>query len=672
MPPCTPAEIEELADAIANGQMGKTEVKDIEFEKSFTTPRVEPADVMTAKSMGILGAELRKQPEGMGGFFAHARTARGGLGEVLTAEALDPLYIKLNKADKVIADAHKEINALLSKVEGAGLFSKTKKRFLGISAELDEKMNIAFDGGPTTNFTESELAAVKDMKAVISKVEQKTKLDYKGFEYLRNNPDKIDKASIKKAGPQYAAAAEYIKKRAPFRDPNEKFVGRISEYLNAAVTSGMKKPATDEFLGALKVHFAGDGVNVTGIISPSGPEMKIAHGMVADILGRPTPLDVKVMQSVDDMYKYFHPEGKPPGLAGLHKFSTIMSDLTFAGTMGGRPASIIRQFFQLIPTWAEFGGKYSRQAMSDVLNDIRGPRVLREQFAERGLLSSTFERLDQSIEMGSRAGKTISAVSETLMKGVGAADSFVRLVTARSAELRFNEFLAKDALDKLPGKQEVRDEVMKSFRNGQIEIARDKYIANHVATLQYDFGRGNRPEFSRGAIGRLATMFLSYPMNTGEMLASFAKRAYTGGKTGNYGEMLPMLRLMGATYAVGMVGSEFLDADMSSALVYGAMPHSAFFPKAAIDTWGAGRSTVEWSFGRIFNTGETQYAQNFRNHAYNSVENFVTSMIPGYNAISDVSKVIDEGSLTKMFAIMPKGPELDRQAKERQKMERAQ
>ncbi len=666
MPPCTPDELDELAGLIADGHLGKTNINDINMEQHFE-PKTDPARVQTAKEMGPLVGAMR-----MGGYFGAARTARGGLGEVLSAEALDPLFIAVNKSNKVIADMGKELNSILGKITDTSMLEKGKRKFLGISSELDGKLRTALEGGSTANFTDSEKNAVVETKALFKKIEDKTGLEFRGFEYVRDNIDNLNPQSLKKAGPQYAAAAEYLKRRAQFRDPDQKLVGLFSEYLNAAVTASMKKPATDEFLGTLKLRFYGDGVNVKGVISPSGPEMQIAHGLVADILGRPTPLDVKFMQATDDLYRYWQPNGKPPGLAGLYKFSTIMSDLATAGTMGGRPASVMRQFFQLIPMWAEFGGKYSRQAMADVMNDIRGPRVMMEDFASRGLMSSTFERLDQSIEMGGKVGKSISAVSETLMKAFGAADAFVRLVTARSAELRFNEFLARDAMDKLPGKQEVRDEVLKSIRNGQVEIARDKYIANHVATLQYDFGRTNRPAFSRGAIGRLSTMFMSYPLNTAEMLLGFTKRAIEGGKTGNYGEMLPMVRLLGATAAVGFVGSEFLDADMSSALVYGAMPHSTFFPKAALDTWGAGRSSVEWSMGKIFNTGETQYAKNFRQHAYSSVENFVTSMIPGYNLGKDIRNVIDEGSLTKMLTLMPKGPELDQQARERQRANRAQ
>jgi hypothetical protein len=670
MPPCTPDELDELAGLISDGHLGKTSVDDLPLEQHFENIKNDAAEVKTAKEMGLWSSIFRGKFPGMGGVLPHVRTASGGLGEVLTAEALDPLYINVNKANKVIADMGKEMNEILGKVSEGGLLGKVKRKFTGISSELDEKLRTALEGGSTANFTDAEKNAVKEVKVLFNKIGQKTGLEFEPFTYLRDNP--VDAATLKQAPPQYAAAADYLKRRGQFRDPNQKLVGLFSEYLNAAVTASMKKPATDEFLGRLKVHFTGDGTNVTGIISPSGPEMQIANGLVADILGRPVPFDVKVMQQVDDMYRWAFPNRKPPGLAGLYQFSTVVTDLATAGTMGGRPASVIRQFFQLIPMWAEFGGKYSRQAMAEVLNDIRGPRQMMEQYAERGLMSSTFERLDQSIEMGGKAGKTVSAVSETLMKGFAASDAFVRVVTARSAELRFNEFLAKDAMDKLPGKREVRDEVLKSIRNGQTDVARDQYIANHIRDLQYDFGRTNRPAYSRGAVGRLATMFMSYPLNTAEMLNSFTKRAIKGGMTGDYGEMLPMVRLMAATYAVGMVGSEFLDADMSSALVYGALPHSTFFPKAALDTWNTGRSSIEWSMGKVFNTGETQYAKNFREHSYNSVENFVTSMIPGWNAASDIKKTIDEGTLTKMLAIMPKGPVLDQQARERQRLQHVQ
>jgi hypothetical protein len=293
-----------------------------------------------------------------------------------------------------------------------------------------------------------------------------------------------------------------------------------------------------------------------------------------------------------------------------------------------------------------------------------------ESFRARGLMTSHIENLVQSVDIGRSVGRGISALSDVMLKGVAAGDAFTRMVTARASDLRFDKFLKEGKISELPGTREIKDTILKAINSGDKEGARDLYAIHNLSNLQFVYGKANRPEFMRGALGNLTGIFMSYPLNSFEMMRSCAKRGIEGIKTGNKEDIMAPLRLVAVTAMAMEAGSEFLDADLSSMFTLGAMPHSMAFPKMGLDAWQAGSSNVEWLTGKLFQTGETDFHKQKRLEAWNSTKRNASSLlIPGGGFYKDATDLLDTGSVARALALTPKGDAINRQNRIKRQME---
>jgi hypothetical protein len=291
-----------------------------------------------------------------------------------------------------------------------------------------------------------------------------------------------------------------------------------------------------------------------------------------------------------------------------------------------------------------------------------------EKLMAKNVLSGPLENLVDAVGIQKGVGRVISDVSEATMKVFSAADRATRAITYYGAEAKFNDYNARGVLDKLPYMtQELKENVTRLVARGDIERASEAYAFSNVANIQFSFGRANRPQAFRGALGNLAGMFLSYPLNTFEMIRMFGKRALPEA-AGGQGDPIPLLRLIMVNAGIVAVGSEFLNADLRSATLFSALPSSMAFPKAALDTWSMGRANAEWLTGNLFGVGETDF------HKYKRLENdkaFARNarmFVPGgLFMFEDLPKAIDEGSLARMLALTPKGAAINEQNRLAQK-----
>src|SRR4030095_6603839 len=301
-----------------------------------------------------------------------------------------------------------------------------------------------------------------------------------------------------------------------------------------------------------------------------------------------TPLDRSLTNSMQSLARM---AGYDADTRSLYQMSQGLQNLVYSGAMGLRPASAIRQLTQLVPTYADLGAKYTMIGMQKAMEPGGITSLI-----EKNVLGSPMESLVDAVGVQKGVGRILSKVSEATLYMVSSVDRFSRAATYHGSGAKFDDYLARGAIEKIPfAKKELKDEVLALINKNQPEKAREAYAFTNVAELQYSFGRANRPQAFRGAVGNLAGMFLSYPLNFAEMAKTFAKRA-TPEKWGYGGEgnPLPLARLIAVNSLIVFAGAEFLNADLRSATMFADMPSSMAIPKAALDTWNMGRTNAEW------------------------------------------------------------------------------
>src|SRR4029453_1223683 len=261
--------------------------------------------------------------------------------------------------------------------------------------------------------------------------------------------------------------------------------------------------------------------------SPDGVKIPVANDAVAyahwketihHMFGGPTPLDRSLTNSMQSLARM---AGYDADTRSLYQMSQGLQNLVYSGAMGLRPASAIRQLTQLVPTYADLGAKYTMIGMQKAMEPGGITSLI-----EKNVLGSPMESLVDAVGVQKGVGRILSKVSEATLYMVSSVDRFTRAATYHGSGAKFDDYLARGAIEKLPfAKKELKHKVLALFNKNQPEKAREAYAFTNVAELQYSFGRANRPQAFRGAVGNLAGMFLSYPLNFAEMAKTFAKRA---------------------------------------------------------------------------------------------------------------------------------------------------
>jgi hypothetical protein len=261
-------------------------------------------------------------------------------------------------------------------------------------------------------------------------------------------------------------------------------------------------------------------------------------------------------------------------------------------------------------------------------------------------------------------GRTISKVSETSLQLFSAMDRKTRAATYFGSEAKFDDYLLAGKIDKLPmANRELKDEVTRLVGQNNIDAARERYAFANVSNLQYSFGRANRPEKFRGALGNLNSMFLSYPLNTFEMVKMFGKRATPESwGVGGQGDWRPLARFFGINAFIAMAGSEMLNADLRSMTIWASMPSTMAIPKMGMDLWNTGKTNVEWATGSLFNIGETDFHKYKRSESQKALRRDAKMLVPGgLFMFDDFPRALDEGSLARWLALTPKAAAINEQ-----------
>jgi hypothetical protein len=617
-------------------------------------------------------------------------------GDYIAANGINRAVLEDTKANNMVGNYFARFNKILkplaTKIEG----------YIGIKKELDEEMftileNIGKDGkilkpDIIKNYAPKKVKAGVKIRELFDELFAKNDLSWDDFvqgyvplikaknggvllkESGNVNPTAQENAFIGKLTPSQIRFVHGLERTGAMTEFDNKLSSVFGAYLHASANQLRVKAMTDIERDVIFPHF-----NAAYKTDPiSGGKVLMVDNKTAfnawreyrhTYLGGIQESDRRMtdnLSKLKEAFGYAPATGRAP-----YQFSHVLSTMLYTSTMGLRPASIIRQFGQLVPSFAEFGPRFTRQALSDVLQDVAGSRALLNDFRARGLMTSHIENLVQSVDVGKSVGRGISAMSDVMLKGVAAVDGFTRMATARAADLRFDKFLKEGKLGELPGTKDIKDAVLKAVNAGDEQGAKDLYAIEMLSNLQYVYGKANRPEFMRGALGNLTGIFMSYPLNSAEMVRYFTKRAIQGYKEGSKEDIMAPLRLVATTAVMMEAGSQFLDADLSSMFIQGSMPHSMAFPKMGLDAWQAGSSTAEWLGGKVFQTGETAFHKQNRLEAWNnSKRNAASLLIPGSGFYKDINNVLDTGSVARALALTPKGDAINRQNSVKRAMER--
>jgi len=679
--PCSPEELKRAAELLNKGAHKDSKVVDMEDDNS---PLIENPSVGRAQANQRLG------------WLGRYRISRALFGDYIAANGINKAVLEDTKANNMVGNYFKRFNEairpLATKIEG----------YIGIKKELDEELFTILEGigkggkilkpEIVKNYSADKIKTGQKIRELFDELFAKNDLDWDTFvqgyvphikrkgggtllpENGNVNPTQQESAFIASLTPSQIRFVHSLERTGAMTEFDNKLSSVFGAYLHASANQIRKKAIEDIERDVIFPHF-----NAAYKVNPlTGKRNLMVDNKTAfeawreyrhTYLGGIQEADRRMTDNLSRLSEAF---GHAPVTGRApYQFSHVLSSMLYTSTMGLRPASVIRQFGQLIPSFAEFGPRFTRQALSDVMQDLAGSKALLTSYRDRGLMTSYIENLIQSVDVGRSVGRGVSAMSDVMLKYVASVDSFTRMATARASDLRFDKFLKEGRISELPGGREIKAAVLKAINSGDEAAARDLYAIENLSNLQFVYGKANRPEFMRGALGNLTGIFMSYPLNSFEMMRYFVKRGAEGIKAGNKEDIMAPLRLVATTALMMEAGSEFLDADLTSMGIMGSMPHSMAFPKMGLDAWQAGSSTAEWLGGQLFQTGETAFHKQKRLEAWsNSKRNASSLLIPGGGFYKDVQGVLDTGSVARMLALTPKGDAINRENAIKRQMER--
>lgn len=680
--PCTPEELERLSNLIANGKYGETNV----------TPLIERDPTPVAPTAaGAAVASTRR----LAGILSDLRITRHAFGPEFGVQVVDPTLREVTRVENVAIKAYHEGLQIFRPLTGDSLLSKAKVRFVGIPRKIDERVNTLlrytdingkYTGGPELAATPTEVQVAQNLRAWYNKYGKTFNVDpdlWINF-YAPNIPRQptgllrsLSQAEVLTEEQQQFLSRLRTQDNLIFYRELERKGGMIDieptatagmiNYIKGGTRAKLLKPFLDgiEAERVNKYFNVGwatleNGVRKLSVNDDTGYRLWLE--LKDTMLGGVTQLDVKLQNSIQSLANRFGYEIHP---RAAYQMSNIFSSLYYAGTMaspiGGRPATLARQMMQLVPTYAELGSKYMLRGVKDSFD-----KSLMEKYQSAGLLSSPYEALLGQLDVAGKVGRGVSEMTSGGLKLFSATDQWHRVVVARGSELKFDEYLSRGIVNKLPGRKEIRDEVTRLVNSGKVDDARLAYQTENVYNLQYYYGRANRPHIIKGALGNLMNMFLTFPLNTAEMFVMFGKRAAEG-------DPVPLARLMFTTVGVMAAGSELLNADMYSwTLAQGALPYSLTMPKLGVDTFSVAKNEWEHLIGNVFQTGTTKYQQARRQQDLRDFTRDMKGFVPGgMFFFDDVPKLTNYHSMAWFLGLTPKAAVRDEIAAQRARESRA-
>lgn len=470
-----------------------------------------------------------------------------------------------------------------------------------------------------------------------------------------------------------------LERKGILRNPDDRFTAGFESYINGLARAKILKPKIEQ----LEEQVVNDWFGVHFIRTSNGQRQILVNNAVGynawrdtvhTIYGGPRQLDIIVADQLRNLAKAYGKDfTNETGLRALYTLSQSVSSLFYSGAIGspfgGRPASVIQQLHSLVRSYSELGSKHLATGLTEALKF--DPAVI-ARLEQKGMLSSPIEKLLEQTVIATKTGKTITATTDAFLKVFSATDRLMRVTTALGSEAKFDAYQAAGDLNKLSVRKAFREEFNKLVGQGKLDEAKERYVFENMANLEYVYGSANRPQAFRGAVMQVASMLSTFPLNTAELYRMYGQRALESIKTkGVEGDPLPLLRLIGVTSAIMYTGSQFLGMNMSNAMLGGALNILQFgLPgiKAPIDAFKVLGTQVERGISNIYGIGETNFQRMKRDEALRNFTRDMSAFVPGgVFFFNDIPKIVDGQALTTILGFQPLAEARDEKAREKAK-----
>lgn len=674
MAKCTPEELVRLSKLIVSGKVGET------YQES----------VVQDITKGI------KNPS-----MAYAwplRILRHAFGEDAGVKFIDPLVRETVVAQNFV-NKYRQRSFEVFKENGL-------TNMWGIKPDADtqvwEALKFVSKGGKTDDltgrFTPEVIATAKSMRVIYDELFTKFGIDpdryIQGYHPLiKQRPNGIfrdpqgtvvEETFKAKLSQNEIQFYHELERKGILRNPDERFTAGFESYINGLARAKIIKPKVDQ----LEQEYVNDYFNTRFIRTSNGQRQILVNDAVGynawrdtvhTIFGGPRQLDIIVG---DQLKKLVNATGyglvDESGLRALHTIGQTISSLFYSGAigspLGGRPSSVIQQLHSLVRSYSELGSVYTAKGLTEAL---KFDPAITARLMEKGMLSSPIEKLLEQTTMTGKVGRGVSATTDAFLKVFSATDHFMRVTTLLGSEAKFEAYQQAGNLEKLSVRKAFRDEFQKLISQGKFDEAKERYMFENVANLEYVYGNANRPQVFRGAIGQIAGMLSTFPLNTIELYRMFGQRALESFKTkGQQGDPLPLLRLVGVTAALMYTGSQFMGMDMSNAMMGGALNIFNFgLPgiKPPIDIAKVGATNLERAWSNIYGIGETNFHRMKREEAQrNFLRDFKAFVPGGVFFFNDIPKIVDGQALSTILGFQPLAEARDELAREKAKEKREQ
>ncbi len=650
---CTPEELRNLANYLTQHKLGEVTIN---VEDGVGGPTEVPNQV---------AAEARKKI-GWAGW----RTMRGAFGPAFRVGAIDPLITIVNKMETFRSNAGRAFIDALEPLGIKGLF----RRAVGINAKDDANVYQAllnFDDaghyvGPNMPASTGTIEAARRIHAAMVKygeeqgIRASRYLEYrKGLEanggkgplLYEDTPWAI---AFKEGNtPDEAAFFWELERRGIPREWDARASAMYKDYIDAIAK---KKILTPE-INKLEKDFVNDffgvkywrGIDGLGRYSSDGAGYQMWQDLKTHVYGTPTDMDRKIATALQRVATSVGMT-RPIDTSSLYSLTAGFSNLFYSGVLS-TPGAIIRQMFQLVNSVGELGVRPVVAGLAKVFEPGYAQSLI-----DRGILVPPLEAIHEQVGLARSAGRILHKTTETFLTLFEASDRMMRVITAGGAELKFNEALAR-GIESLHAERELKEQIVKLVRANREAEARTLYMTDVVGNTQYYYGRVNRPEIMRGALGQTIGMLQNYPLNFAEMYGAYARRAYRGVKGGVFGkgedplsEALPLVRQIMLAAGIMIAGKEGFHTDLSSNFINFPGNSPALTSAAAV--LGAGKTNMEWLWGQAFNVGETDYHKRLRAEADNQLSRQATSFIPGGLFGRQLYTAVDEPTFVNVMRLM--------------------
>lgn len=332
--------------------------------------------------------------------------------------------------------------------------------------------------------------------------------------------------------------------------------------------------ARDKFMNPLLKEFGFGSEWMKAQRGKSGHSSAVRYvdTYLKDLVGLPTEghersaVGMKQLIEITGMRKWF--ERQNPGMSEgellqlsdemARTLTQLSRDVIYAGGLGLRPGSALKNLTQSISTIGEVGlipyfrgglGRYSTEAGQKLIQDAKilrefAPNMYKQPAVTTGAMRAALNKSFFMFEMADRfnRGTAFLAAYDRFMQTGG---KFNRKSSLKSAQRKIDALLMEE-----------------KTHEAAIEYGRDV-----VARTQYIYSRTNTPTAFRSPTGQVMGIFLTWPINFVELINDWTVK-------GGFANVHKLARYLAVAGSVAYAGNQIFDTNISNWFLAGSLPRS--------------------------------------------------------------------------------------------------